>query len=500
MRRASLLLAAGWFMVLPARSQFYTPETDFHDPSQRRFPVEAARVLAWNRNLDGAGIADVDFRLETTAEHETVWSIEWRDSAHRVLRKATVRYREEALLTGPAWYRGVWRQLTGADWSAPARPGGDLAGAFWRGVEGAGIARMEGFTSAFQQLSTVPRPAATDAAMLAGSLTQAALPTVDMVLSLDSVVLARAAAWLCAAEQWAGADRVAEWAPILALAGREALAREAWLGIDKTLRESSAATRFWDVFIRLPLAPEALPFIARPENRLYAAPLFSAYSDIELEFGNLFAEIAPKLYPKETWERTYDYASVLNFHTQNGWPVASTLPGRMFREWILFLRGMAPAPGDAEGTQDLARRAKDYEVKGAKVPGPELVQLLNDGVEQCKGPLVPVAVVTVRDILGYGWELGGIQMSTLYAKYCGFAGQTQTLKRMEENWFAQIAGWPAFSQSLASPPFEPLADTTRYESTMSTHVAALLIERPPKSWLGGSANASVYLRRRWLRA
>jgi hypothetical protein len=33
--------------VLSASAQFYAPDTRFHDLSQRCFPVEAARVLAW---------------------------------------------------------------------------------------------------------------------------------------------------------------------------------------------------------------------------------------------------------------------------------------------------------------------------------------------------------------------------------------------------------------------------------------------------------------------
>jgi len=62
---------------------------------QRRFPVEAARVMAWMRNAEGGGgqIAEVRYTVETTAEWETVWVVEWRDPAGAVVRKASVRYR-----------------------------------------------------------------------------------------------------------------------------------------------------------------------------------------------------------------------------------------------------------------------------------------------------------------------------------------------------------------------------------------------------------------------
>ena len=44
---------------LPLRAQFYAPPTEFHDLSQRTFPVEAARVLAWQRGPDVAQIAEI---------------------------------------------------------------------------------------------------------------------------------------------------------------------------------------------------------------------------------------------------------------------------------------------------------------------------------------------------------------------------------------------------------------------------------------------------------
>ena len=176
---------------------------------------------------------------------------------------------------------------------------------------------MEGLTSASQQVSATPRPAATDAARLAGTMTQAVLPLVGHTVTLDSVVLARAAAWLCLAEQRMGTKCGAEWGPILALANREAASREAWLGMDKAFLKSKAATRFWDVFIRLPLAPEGLPFIMRPENRLYAAPLFTVYSVFDRGYGELLVENAPKLFPKNIWERLHDYAPVFNHSAIN---------------------------------------------------------------------------------------------------------------------------------------------------------------------------------------
>ena len=47
MRKILLL----WMLLSKASwGQFYAPETELHDRSQRLFPVEAVRVLTWREN------------------------------------------------------------------------------------------------------------------------------------------------------------------------------------------------------------------------------------------------------------------------------------------------------------------------------------------------------------------------------------------------------------------------------------------------------------------
>jgi len=165
MKRASLLLVAGWLMVRAASGQFYAPETDFHDLCQRRF--RSKRRACWH------GIAT------WTARESRTWIFAWRNlpstkafgpsngaMANRGVAQGDGEVSGEALLTGPAWYRNVWLQLTDKDWRAPKQPRGRSCGAFWRGVEGAGISRIEGLTAAFHHLHHTAA-AAKDAAMLA---------------------------------------------------------------------------------------------------------------------------------------------------------------------------------------------------------------------------------------------------------------------------------------------------------------------------------------------
>jgi len=211
---------------LAARAQFYAPPVDFHDVAQRRFPVEAARVLAWLQNQQQAGVTEITYEVKTSGATEVVWSFEWK-KAKGPSRKAVVRYPESALRKGADWYRDVWAQLTGADWALPKTPAGDLEMEFWNGASGAGITRMGGVAAGLEQLAAAPQPAAADSAKLAGTLLEAAVPVLSGMVTIDGSLMGRSAAWLCVAEQQSGTKLGAVWAPLFALAGRGAEARAA---------------------------------------------------------------------------------------------------------------------------------------------------------------------------------------------------------------------------------------------------------------------------------
>ncbi len=492
-----LTLLCACLFAATGRAQFYAPETEYHDVAQRRFPVEAARVLAWLRNAGGAKIAEVTYRVETTAKHETVWTVAWLDAGQAVLRTTTVRYPEEALAGGAAWYHSVWQQLEGKDWTAGPGPKAELAAPYWEGAGSAGLSRMSGCTAALKQLTVTPKmEQAPEAAKLAGTLTQAALPVVGTSVSLDGSLLSRAAAWLCRAEERSGASFPAGWGPILMLAGREGLAKAAWKG--GTGAGFTPVERFWDVFIRFPSAKEALPFISTPTNRPYAGPLFIAYGDTDTAFLTLFGQMGKSIVGDNRWNDLHDYAVAQNVGAQNTYPLAAHgAPGRSLAAWVQVLGDLPPGPGDAPGAAEAARLVKDFE-KGkhdVKAPSPELLALLNRALTDSAGPLAPTAVLTARDVLCFGWEQGGQQLGNMAGATRMLAGHFEEGKALAKTWAGAVAGWDILFGDPKLEPFQPLADTGRYEFISSPRVASALIAKPPQSW---GSDPAAYFRRRWL--
>ncbi|MEA3213381.1 MAG: hypothetical protein QOE70_6438 [Chthoniobacter sp.] len=472
-------------------AQFYAPPVDFHDQVQRRFPVEAARVLAWIRNGGKPGIVEVTYYVETSLAGETLWSFEW---AGKPGREVTVRYPDGALRNGAEWYRSVWKQLTGADWAlSKAAPASDLAAAFWDGAESGGLTRFEGIDSAFKQIDATPLPAGAAAARLAGTLVQAALSSVGYEVTLDGTLLARSAAWLCAAEQQTGAAAGPEWATILVLAGRGPECAEAWA---KRSERPLPVWRCWDLLIRQPAASEALATIALPENRLFAAPIFIAYNSMDPGYADIFRDLSSKLYPGENFARLLDYGPELN-RVRGRKPYAEIFPMRFLQQWIERLRSFTPLPGDAQDVMEQARAVHDLDGKYSPTlaPSKEFADLLNRAGRQVKGPLIPVAVVTANDLLIYGWDFGGIQLADLHNTYSIHPTLHEKARALESGWLAQVSGWTAFNINTRVAAAAPLDTSERYQFIAQSRVARLLNSAPPPEW---PKTDDAYARRRWL--
>src|SRR5258707_15750814 len=92
-----------------AQAQVYAPATEYHDPVQRVFVVEAARVLAWWNERGATNLMEVTYDVTTKADQSTVWEIRWLDRAGKTAKTATVSYASEALKSGPEFYRTVFK-------------------------------------------------------------------------------------------------------------------------------------------------------------------------------------------------------------------------------------------------------------------------------------------------------------------------------------------------------------------------------------------------------
>src|SRR5688572_24766764 len=94
-----LVLAS--FFAATVSAQFYAPETERHDPVQRFFVVELARVRAWYENGKFPGIAEVKFAVTTQTNGATSWDLQWVDREGKAVSSAVVEYPSDLLEKGP---------------------------------------------------------------------------------------------------------------------------------------------------------------------------------------------------------------------------------------------------------------------------------------------------------------------------------------------------------------------------------------------------------------
>jgi hypothetical protein len=494
------LAAAVAALPFTLEAQFYAPETNYHDVCQRTFPVEAARVLAWMQNRAGGSIAEITYAVETSVDGATTWRVVWRGADGASLREATATYPEAALLRGPQFFRETFAQLAGKDWQ-PRKSGPKIDGAFWKGAARAGSSRAESITAA-GALVPAKAPDAPRAAELAGALAQAAVPIIGKQFTIDSVLLSRAAAWLCIAESIAGAADDAAWCPILFLAGREKAASALWLSQSQPSVEGESPARFWDFLLKKPLARDAFRFAAQPENRQFAMPLLAYFGNIESDYTSAICESARELFGSATLQYLHDYGPLLTERggvgggrlVEGAWPMLSR------RAWVAALRAFRPAPADFSGYADALKsataepageRPADESLFGLKEAAP----LIDIAFKNGTGPLIPVAHVTARDLLNFGWECEGVQLGGRHNFVRSTWGVPELAKQIAEAAFEHVGGIGIFFEKPEAELRESV-DPLRLQFITDETVSQRLSLSAPAPWK--AAGPLAYARRCWL--
>ncbi len=393
-----------------ARAQVYAPDTEYHDRSQRRFAVEMARVEAWREKSTAA---EITYEVTSAPGGKTEWKIHWLDAAGKPVRDFAISYDEKALVSGPAFYRGISASFLGAP-SSKRISEKELAGNFWAGAEMGGVSRMESVRAAF---ALKPADGA-GAAKLAGLLLQAAAPSLGGGVSLDSTLLARSAAWLCVAESLLDKpprQTDALWAPILFLSKRENAAKEIW---EKAgVHPDTAAAKWWGFLLSQPGSYAAFLSCAEPANRKFAMAMLAYESTVRGEEMSVPDSVRLIFKNDASVAALHDYGPFFAHCTgvdggnmaDGAWPVYSR------EAWLQCLREFKPEPLDFQGYKDALARCGQAEAQSSQEDPSlaglaEAAPLINLGFSEGTGKLTPAGIVTARDLLNFGWEMNGAQM------------------------------------------------------------------------------------------
>lgn len=416
-RTCHLVLLAVVFATV-CQAQHYTPEVCLHDASQRMFPVEAARAMAWMENQKADKIAEVTWKVAGEIDGRCEWKIGWKSPQGEEIAGATVTYDLAKLNAGPAYFREVWSQLAkGLHFETGKGMGTakDLETAFWRGGGRAWGTRMSAVMNAQTWLNQGhPQSNAAEAAELAGLLAQGAAPILGGSCTLDYLMLARAAAWLCHAETLTGTSLTREWCVISHLAGREIPASHAWKEAKDATNQDTSSWRWWDkVLTSYPMTlKDACLFATTPGQAETGLPFLLAFLRFDTGATKVLENMLPELYGRDLVSQA-DYAPLLT-----EWFVMGRMRGLCFqagqknqREWLELLSlqrqpGADELTSEAADTADAALAAiseeegKDVAILGLKATG----KVVDLGAKAHDGPLRPQAVVSSGELALHGWE------------------------------------------------------------------------------------------------
>jgi len=519
-RRVWTILTLAWIaLTAPAFGQFYAPDTEFHDLAQRCFVVEASRVLAWRDNDAGATkYAQVTFDVQTRPNQDTAWKIQWLDSRSNILRQTTVTYPDSLLRDGPSFYRSVFKQLWSLQWRAVEKSSGTNAAAeFWHGVNEAGYSRLETLQVAWKLKQSSPK-LEHGPAHLAGLLQGTALPAIGGALSIDALLLARSAAWLCLAEMSLNDASPMDscWAPTLFLAGRDNAAVALWKNHpkDAPLAQSSGpVSHGWNFLLQRPRAKAGFVYAAAKEHRRFAMPMMVFHcgtADLGTTLGTAMYAIFAS--DKEIVSRLYDYSPHLSLGsgvsggrvTEGMWPTLAR------QAWLDALHAQPLSGLDYSGHAKLIDKSRsdlktalragespnsDASVIGLSAMSPILSEAYTEGL----GPLIPTAVVTARDLLQYGWESTCVNLETRHRFVSRTWGVRDLAASIATNSSMHVKGSSTFFLFPASrEPGEMVARLRRMQfADTSSHA---LRSFPFPIWSADPAqNPQFYWRRCWLR-
>jgi hypothetical protein len=425
MTRRAVVIAIGLTAARGAFGQFYAPKTDYHDPVQRVFVVEAARVLAWWTEPTGSKLSEVTYDLSVKPDQTVVWSVRCWNPAHEPVKEAVVTYAPQLLKGGAEFYRSVFKQLTQTEWKpAPALGAGIAVDRYWQGAARAGLAREENLLTAARLVGTWEKKPGGSESMpeLAGLLSHTALSSFGESVTLDRVLLARAAAWLCMTEQASGEKLESLWAPILFQAGRYQAAAKVWESGGAAGDKATAQQEGWNVWLRNPKSKDIYAFAATPTNFAMALPMLAWDAKVNGSGPSLVAMLEELAGGRARLQSVHNYAPFFAQDTtvrggsmlEGLWPVYERLawlrllgayPARTneYRAYLGPLRAATNAMGQA-----LTIQGSDNSLKGFR----ETIPLLHLAQQEGVGKLAPTAAATTRDLLNYGWEATGWQMGT----------------------------------------------------------------------------------------
>ncbi|MBN8245803.1 MAG: hypothetical protein J0L84_00005 [Verrucomicrobia bacterium] len=488
-----------------AAGQFYAPETTFHDVVQRRYPVECVRVmLAWQEARSGqsARPQTVGFRLDATdATHR--WTLKITGESADVLRSVTLDYPNSLLCLGPKFFRETAAQAARQLQIRAVPEAGFLSDAYWSGAARSHPSRESSLTNAFAISDglTATNPVST-AIQLAGLLAHACPPPQAGRVTLDGLLLARAAAWLALAEIVSGNTEDAFWTPLLYQSGRGPGADAAWQGRPEAWT-NQPLVRVWDVRMSRPNTQATfLAACDTPSASLAAALLFANAADEHT--WPLLEDVLPMIFRSKASQRAlHNYAPIAASRGSVGMGHQFSFGALAQRlAWMDLLQQRSASAEFApfrEGVTSCAqalqklsrgRNSEDTALAGLE----EMAPLYRLAEELSAGPLRETTVATCGDLAGYGWEMAGWQLGVRHRFLNERYGSREDARPVKTASLRALETWsPFFEASREGDETRQQAMNRLQYVTETMRFAGQKI--PPFHGAGGAADPAATARR-----
>jgi hypothetical protein len=200
------------------------------------------------------------------------------------------------------------------------------------------------------------------------------------------------------------------------------------------------------------------------------------------------AEMVPRLFE-------YGPNVIIRSRQGNGAEWGARMPGIAVKAWLDAMESFQPSPHDFTGYQPVLKKA----AVSVGAAGPDMkatikavAPALNLGLDEGSGSLIPVATASARDLLGYGWEIMGLQFGYSYRFFGDVPPGPSDVGRTVLD---QIKGVDVYFRNSKVSAHFPLKDLRRLQFVGSSLVGEAFLRKLPDDWRNPP---ECYLSRCWL--
>jgi thiol-disulfide isomerase/thioredoxin len=237
-------------------------------------------------------------------------------------------------------------------------------------------------------------------------------------------------------------------------------------------------------------AKDIFLYAGKTENKAFAMPAMSYAAFLDSSWTKVKDDLADDVLGFSTFERMSEYGPRTLSQS------AASAAADFLARWEQALADLQPVDRDYSGFREPGKMPagktgnEDWAAALQRIS-----PVLNLGLDEGTGPLIPTAYLTARDLLGFGWEMTNLLCADYHESLNQPAGDAEAAKRVVAAVAGSIKGASIFFPATGAVTLAPMDTPVRLQHVGSARVQQALLKKLSAGW---AAAPETFLKRQWL--